>query len=195
MMDTSDWPKALYNDESNDWAVTTRALTSPIANGSFASTRDSPRKIILTGEGKPPRPADSRLADLQPSDLRSADLCRREFLVRFCQGAGACLIPASLWAFAAPNSRSFASRSEPAAAAGGFHLHPHYRTERPLDNTMLKVQAGSDEFISEKYADQIAEILTSWSAGLLRSPGETKAVANALATEFSGAALQPTESR
>jgi hypothetical protein len=127
-------------------------------------------------------------------DPQTVDLRRREFLLRFCQGAGASLIPTSLWGLASPNSKFFASRSEPAVGAG-FHLQPHYRTERPLDATLLKVQAGSDEFITEKYAAQIAAVLGKWSASLLRSPGETKAVANALAPDFSGAALQPAESR
>jgi tetratricopeptide (TPR) repeat protein/peroxiredoxin len=87
-----------------------------------------------------------------------------------------------------------ASGSESASGAG-FHLQPHYRAERPLDAVLLKVQAGLDDFITEKYADQIAAILAEWSASLLRSPGEMKAVASALAVDFSGAALRPAESR
>jgi tetratricopeptide (TPR) repeat protein/peroxiredoxin len=179
-------------------------LTGPNANGSFGSTRDSPRKITLTGKGRPPRSddlcwGDPCLDDLCPADpksvdLRAVDLRRREFLVRFCQGAGASLIPTSLWGLAFPDSRPFASHSEPASGAG-FHLLPHYRTERPLDTTLQKVQSGLDDFITEKYADEIAAILGEWSASLLHSPGETQAVANALADDFSGAALRPVESR
>jgi tetratricopeptide (TPR) repeat protein len=89
---------------------------------------------------------------------------------------------------------SFAVPTEPVAGAG-FHLHPHYRTERPLDATLLKVQAGLDDFITEKYADQIAAILAEWSAGFLQSPRETQAIANVLAADFSGASLKPAESR
>jgi len=164
-------------------------LTGPCTNGSFGSTRDSPRKIILTGEGKP-----YRFTDRESINLESIDLRRREFLLRFCQGAGATLIPAGLRVLAFPDSRPFGSRSEPASGAE-YHLRPHYRTERPLDATLLKVQAGADEFITEKYADQIAAILAEWSAGLLRSPRETKALANALAADFSGTALHPAESQ
>jgi tetratricopeptide (TPR) repeat protein len=90
--------------------------------------------------------------------------------------------------------KSLAPRSEP-VAGGGFHLQPHYRTERPLDAALLKVQAGLDDFLTEKYADQIAAILAEWSAGLLRSPHETDPVAKVLAAGFSGAALQPAEAR
>ena len=93
------------------------------------------------------------------------------------------MIPTSLWGLTFPDS-GVGSR-DPAADAG-FHLHPHYRTQRPLDATLLKVQAGLDEFITEKYADQIAAILAEWSASLLQSPRETRAIAKALAADFSG---------
>jgi len=99
-----------------------------------------------------------------------------------------------LWGFASPGYGSSPSNSEPDAGAG-FHLHPHYRTERPLDATLLKVQAGLDDFITEKYADQIAAILAEWSATLLQSPRETQAIAKVLAADFAGVSLQPVESR
>ena len=60
---------------------------------------------------------------------------------------------------------------------------------------MLKVQAGLDDFIAEKYADEIAAILAGWSASLLQSPRETQAITKALAADFSVASLQPAESR
>jgi tetratricopeptide (TPR) repeat protein/peroxiredoxin len=159
-------------------------LTGQIADVSFRSTRDSPRKISLSWAEKP-----SQSVDLQPVDLR-----RREFLVRFCQGAGATLIPATLWGFTFPGYGSFASRSETVVDAG-LHLQPHYRAERPLDATLRKVQAGLDEFITEKDADQIAAMLAEWSASLLQSPRETQAIAKVLAADFSGASLRPAESR
>ncbi len=154
------------------------ALTGPNANVSFGSTRDSSRDITLKRAGKP---------------HRSVDLRRRELLARFCQGAGATLIPASLWGITFPGVRSSTPRNERDSA--GFHLHPHYRSERPIDATLLKVQAGLDDFITEKYADQIAGILAELSAGLLRSPVDTQAIAKVLATGFSGASLRPAESR
>jgi tetratricopeptide (TPR) repeat protein len=137
------------------------------------------REIILSQAGKPPR---------------SVDLRRRSFLVRFCQGAGATLIPTSLWGIAFPSYRSSASRSAPAADTE-FHLRPHYRTERPLDGTLLKVQAGLDDFLTEKYADQLAAILAEWSASLLQSPQETQAIAKVLGGDFSGASLEAAEHR
>ena len=123
----------------------------------------------------------------------SVDLERRSFLIRFCQGAGATLIPASLWGLRLPDFGPIAS-SEVAPADAGFHLHPHYRTERPLDATLLKVRSGLDEFVNEKYADQIAATLAEWSASLLQSSRDTQAIAKVLAPDFSGTSLLPLES-
>ena len=104
------------------------------------------------------------------------------------------MIPASLWGITFPGAQSSARLDEP-DVGGGFQFHPHYRTERTLDATLRKVQAGLDDFITEKYSDQIAGILAEWSASLLRSPLETEAIAKALAADFSGASLHATESR
>ncbi|PYX48326.1 MAG: hypothetical protein DMG79_12040, partial [Acidobacteria bacterium] len=155
------------------------SLTAPYANVSFGSTRDFSRKIALTGEGKPSQSED-----------RCVDIQRRDFLLRFCQGAGAVLIPKSLWESVFPDSKSPAQRE----SAAGFHLQPHYRSERPLDATLLKVDARLDTFLTEKYADQIAAILARWSAGLLQSPRQTPEIANALATDFLGTSPEPADS-
>ena len=89
------------------------------------------------------------------------------------------------------------SQSSGSALTGqaGWPLRPHYRSERPLDATLLKVQPGLDDFITEKYAEQIAAILDGWTASLLRSPRETAAIGKVLAASFSGASLKPVESR
>ncbi|HEY3974421.1 MAG TPA: FG-GAP-like repeat-containing protein [Candidatus Sulfotelmatobacter sp.] len=83
----------------------------------------------------------------------------------------------------------------PSEAEAEFHLRPHYRSERPLDATLLKVQAGLDEFITENKVDQIAAVLAEWSTSLLQSPRQAQAVAKALAADFSGASLRPQESQ
>src|SRR5208337_3594607 len=70
----------------------------------------------------------------------------------------------------------------------GFHLHPHYRTPTALDATLLKTKAGLDDFITEKYHDRIAAILTEWPANLAES------VAKVLAPDFLGTSPQPAES-
>jgi tetratricopeptide (TPR) repeat protein/peroxiredoxin len=76
-----------------------------------------------------------------------------------------------------------------------FHLHPHYRTPRPLDALLAKTQAGSDEFVTEKYADEIGAVHAKWSESLLRSPAEAGVIEKSFAREFSGFALQSAETK
>ncbi|HLZ42078.1 MAG TPA: FG-GAP-like repeat-containing protein [Candidatus Sulfotelmatobacter sp.] len=92
----------------------------------------------------------------------------------------------------------FALPAAPAApddSYGGFYLRPRYRSTRPLDAMLGKVEPGNDPFISEKYADQLATILAEWSASLLRSARDTQAIARCLAPNFGAASLLPAESR
>ena len=121
-------------------------------------------------------------------------LSRRNFLVRCCQGASAAMLPASLRGFGLSSNSPF-DPSNDRSSDGEFYLHPHYRAERPLDKTLLKVQAGLDGFISEKYHDQIAVILADWSSGLLQSPLQVQAIEKVLSAEFAGSSMTPVESR
>src|SRR5437660_696836 len=103
------------------------------------------------------------------------------------------MVPASLRGFAFP---SYAFDSPTAVQSGGdYYLHPHYRAQRPLDATLLKTQAGLDDFITEKYHDQIAAILAQWSSSLLRSPQDVRAIETVLTPDFSGSSLEPVDSR
>ena len=122
-----------------------------------------------------------------------ADSSRRDFLIRCCQGASAALVPAGFRGLAFPFAQ--ASDSPTPSPAADFHLHPKYRAQLPLEATLLKTQAGLDDFVSEKYHDQIAAMLAEWSAGFLRSPQDAQAVERALAPDFSGSSFRPVESR
>jgi tetratricopeptide (TPR) repeat protein len=102
------------------------------------------------------------------------------------------LVVPPLWGLASSDSRP---ASHPANAADPFQFHPHYVSGRPLDATLAKVPAGADEFITEKYADQIAAVLGSWRESLLKSPRELSAIANSLADGFVGCSLKPASSQ
>ena len=80
-------------------------------------------------------------------------------------------------------------------AAGELHLHPHYRSQRPLDATLRKVKAGLDVFVTEKYADWIIAVLKEWSTNLLQSPRELTSFEKVLARDFSGTSPQHFEER
>jgi len=59
----------------------------------------------------------------------------------------------------------------------------------------LKTQAGADEFVTEKYHDQIAAILAEWSSAWLRSPQELRAVEKVLAPDFVGSTMLQVDKR
>ena len=121
------------------------------------------------------------------------DLRRRDFLIRCCQGASAALIPASLHGFGSASLICTFDSADRDLSSSEFHLHPHYRMPRPLDALLLKTQAGLDDFVTEKYADQIAAILAQWSSGLLQSPQDVTAIERVLLPNFSGSSPQPVE--
>ncbi|MGA8619754.1 MAG: FG-GAP-like repeat-containing protein [Candidatus Sulfotelmatobacter sp.] len=99
----------------------------------------------------------------------------------------ACLRGLAFSPFYAFNAAQFSSENE-------FRLHPHYRAQRPLDAILLKTQAGLDEFITEKYHDQIAGVLAEWRSSLFQSPRETHAFEKILAPDFLGSRLRPASS-
>jgi tetratricopeptide (TPR) repeat protein/peroxiredoxin len=104
------------------------------------------------------------------------------------------MLPAGLRGFALSSNSPF-DPSNDTPSHGEFYLHPRYRAERPLDKTLLKVQAGLDGFISEKYHGQIAVILADWSSGLLQSPLQMQAIEKVLSADFAGSSMIPVESR
>ena len=114
------------------------------------------------------------------------DLPRRNFLNRFCHAASAALAFPFLRPLGGQNLRSADSQ---------FHLHPNYREPAPLDALLLKIGADQDNFVTEKYHDQIAGTLAQWTANLLESPANTHAIEKVLAPGFLGSSLQPMQSR
>ncbi len=118
---------------------------------------------------------------------------RRDFLVRCCQGAGAALIPPYWRGLALTPRESVESESDAVDAV--FHLQPHYRAPQPLDATLLKIKVGLDDFVTEKYHDQIAASLAEWSSSLLQFPQSVQALGKLFGPEFSGSSLHPVKSR
>ncbi|MFZ3341488.1 MAG: FG-GAP-like repeat-containing protein [Terriglobales bacterium] len=76
-----------------------------------------------------------------------------------------------------------------------LHLHPHYRMATPLDPLVLFTGPGQDEFINEKYATQIAVILSDWSASLLRASHDTSAIEKSLLPNLVGTPFTPKSSQ
>jgi len=51
-----------------------------------------------------------------------------------------------------------------------YRLNSHYRVQSPLDEVIRKTQAGLDNFLTEKYAEEIQAVLTEWSVALRQYP-------------------------
>jgi Flp pilus assembly protein TadD/peroxiredoxin len=66
--------------------------------------------------------------------------------------------------FAAP------PRAIPSFPFADYRLTPHYPAKSPLDDVLRLVAPGSDEFVTEKYAFEIARLLDDWSRGLKAAP-------------------------
>src|ERR687886_2097210 len=87
--------------------------------------------------------------------LPFANLSRRDFLARLGQGTALSFMPSRLWnvpLLSGPNQLSPPNHGE-------FVVRPRYRNARPVDAMLSKVEAGSDRFVNEKYAEEVAAIL------------------------------------
>ena len=87
------------------------------------------------------------------------------------------------------------NRASAPSPDGEFQLHPHYRTQRPIDELLRKIRPGLDEFVTEKYASEIETILRQWQSGLLKSPRNFQSIKESLAPMFRGSTPKATRSR
>jgi hypothetical protein len=60
---------------------------------------------------------------------------------------------------------------------------------------LRKVQAGFDDFVTEKYHDQVAAIFARWADQLLKSPTETTEIEAALAATLTATPPIPVDSQ
>ncbi len=161
---------------------------------SFA--RSSYSQVALTGRNSAVsfgfKPASPRGSHLSRSKQKSVPIhpalgnsSRREFLIRSCQGASILALSASLGRFAGPNAYAEGLGN----GAPDFHLHPHYRSQLPLDAMLQRLPAGSDRFVNELYAEQIAALFATWSSALHESPTSPVPLEKLLTEDFSGSRL------
>jgi len=62
---------------------------------------------------------------------------------------------------------------------------------RGIEAVLRKVPAGFDEFVTEKYQDHVAAVLSEWSSELAQSPENTAALEKIISSDFSGESLKP----
>ena len=70
-----------------------------------------------------------------------------------------------------------------------IRLKPHYPTQSPLADIFARVPPGSDEFVTERYAFEIEEILHRWGQALQDSANAAPQVTGAFAPDIDGCSL------
>ncbi|MBV8672147.1 MAG: VCBS repeat-containing protein [Acidobacteriaceae bacterium] len=78
-------------------------------------------------------------------------------------------------------------RVPPELSSADFRLRPVYPAKSPLEDVLRRVRAGMDEFLTEKYAFEIGEILRQWSAAI--KEGNASTLGRSLDAEIEGVAL------
>jgi tetratricopeptide (TPR) repeat protein len=84
---------------------------------------------------------------------------------------------------------------EDAAETTELQLHLEYRVKRGIEAISRKVPAGFDEFITEKYQDEIEAVLQKWASELLRAPQAVDPIRTAMTAGFVGNSLKPSQER
>jgi tetratricopeptide (TPR) repeat protein len=83
----------------------------------------------------------------------------------------------------------------PSPPSPEFHLRPHYRAQRSLDATLLKANAARDDFVTERYAERLNAVLSTWSASLVHSPQDLSTIAKGMSADFAATSLRPSQSK
>src|SRR5260370_7703677 len=96
-------------------------------------------------------------------------ISRRNFL-RGMRWAPVLFVPAPMRAL--PFGCKFAAppRAIPSLPFADFRLTPHYPAKSPLEDVLRLVVPGADEFVTEKYAFEIARIVNDWIQALKAAP-------------------------
>ncbi len=115
-----------------------------------------------------------------PIEMESRPLSRRNFFGRI-RWAPALFLPAPFQYRCFPRSLE----ASPFAVFDPSvffetRLTPHFPAQSPLDGILKLVPAGSDAFITEKYAADLSAVLDSWSKALLAVPLSSNPISNIL---------------
>ncbi len=80
---------------------------------------------------------------------------------------------------------------DPPLAFSDVRLTPHYPKQSPLEDVLRLVPPGSDEFITERYAFEIQQLLNQWSSALRSGTPGDSTLETLLDTSIQGAQLIP----
>ena len=83
----------------------------------------------------------------------------------------------------------------PSLPFADFRLTPHYPAKSPLDDLLRYVEPGSDEYVTEKYAAEIARHLEEWGQELRSGPSPLNVLAKFLDASLKAASLVPAQEK
>ena len=84
---------------------------------------------------------------------------------------------------------------QPSFPLADYRLTPHYPAKSPLDEVLRYVAPGSDEYVTEKYAAEIAQRLEEWGQELRVSPTTLSVLARFLDPSLKATPLVPTQEK
>jgi len=125
--------------------------------------------------------------------IKHRDISRRTFL-KGISWAPALFVAAPLQGVRLP-SAFFESAGERCSAPGfsDVRIQPKYPTRSPLDDVLRYVAPGSDDYVSEKCAFEITQLLDDWARELKRNPPGLTALSNILDESLQASTLVATQ--
>jgi hypothetical protein len=94
-----------------------------------------------------------------------------------------------------PNLERSASQNLSDLPLTDSRYKPRYPSKSPLDDVLRCAEPGTDEYTSEKYAAEIAEVLREWSEELRLSPSRLQKVARSLDASLKAASPTPVQQK
>ena len=74
-----------------------------------------------------------------------------------------------------------------------FRVTPHYPAKSPIDEVLRKVAPGADEYVTEKYAFEIMQLMDEWSESLRAGPPAIGVMAKFLDATLEASSLRPVD--
>ncbi len=128
----------------------------------------------------------ARQADEYPA------LSRRAFL-RSMGWAPALFLAAPFDGLSIPRLSGIPRRGASIFPLADSRLRPHYPGKAPLEDVLGLVTPGLDEYVTEKHAFEIMEVLNRWSKGLRVSAPALSLLAGFVAPSMEGTPLRPSQ--
>src|SRR5277367_6473517 len=117
----------------------------------------------------------------------------RRSLLRGMRWAPVLLLPAPIQAHVFGPSRGATPDCNPAIDFADYRVTPHYPAKSPLEDLLRKAVPGTDDYVTEKYAADITQLLEAWSEALKVSTPATEVLAKFLDLSIQGTSLVPTQ--